>query len=74
VLYKLAIDPREVDDMKPALDMEYGPEPVPVVANPGEVCTGFDLPYRPRTRMRRRASRRDVAPNGRRTSRRPRVV
>jgi hypothetical protein len=57
---RIDVSPEQVKDF-PAFREE--PEPVKLQANSGVVCTGFDLPYKPRHRSS------EVVPN-RRSSRR----
>lgn len=64
---QIGVDPAAVDDFHALHDQQK------LQANSGNVCTGFDLPYRPRVRQNRRSSKRMSSKrrgSKRRTSRR----
>ncbi len=70
-LQQLGVAPEQVDDFE-AFRAE-NEEPLKLQANDGEVCTGFDLPYRRGVRQNRRSSKRKSSKrrgSKRRTSRR----
>lgn len=69
-LEALDVDPGSVEDFDAYGYDKYGETPPAMQANDGEICVGFDLPYRPRSvrQNARRSSRRRGSK--RRTSRR----